>query len=94
MKLRAFCVRKFAWTQSRARAAIANIRGYATVVHPKEKISAVLEDEPDNRILECAVEAKAQFVVSGDSHLKTLKQFRDIQIVSPREFLDSFANLS
>src|SRR5208337_1109048 len=64
---------KFGWTPSRARDAIADIRGYATVVHPKEKIAAVVDDEPDNRILECAVEARAHIVVSGDCDLKTLK---------------------
>jgi putative PIN family toxin of toxin-antitoxin system len=85
--------RKFAWTPSRARDAMADIRGYATAVYPKEKIAAVVVDEPDNRILECAVEAKAHFVVSGDSHLRTLRQFRDILILSPRAFLDSFASL-
>jgi predicted nucleic acid-binding protein len=85
--------RKFGWTPSRARDAIADVLAYATVVYPKQKIAAVVNDEPDNRILECAVEAKAHFLVSGDSHLKALKQFRDILILSPRAFLDSFANL-
>lgn len=54
--------RKFGWTPGRARDAIADIRGYTTVVHPKEKIAAVVNDEADNRILECAVEAKAHFL--------------------------------
>ena len=54
---------------------------------------ALAAGEPDNHILECAVEAKAHFVVSGDSHLKTLRQFREILILGPRAFLDLFANL-
>ena len=47
------------------------------------------EDEPDNRILECALAARADTVVTGDRHLLKLKRFRDILIASPRQFLDA-----
>lgn len=45
------------------------------------------EDESDNRILECAVAAKAEIIVSGDRHLRDLGEFRGIRILSPAEFL-------
>ncbi|TKB67539.1 MAG: putative toxin-antitoxin system toxin component, PIN family [Nitrospira sp.] len=43
----------------------------ATIVRPSRNI-AVLNDAPDNRILECAVTAQADLIVTGDHHL--LKQ--------------------
>jgi uncharacterized protein len=44
----------------------------------------------DNRILECAVEAQAQVVVSGDHHLLALQKYKSIPIVTPREFIELF----
>ncbi len=54
-------------------------------------ITHIQEDEPDNRILECALSAEAEFVVSGDHHLQRLRTFRGIRIVNPRKFLDTKA---
>lgn len=44
-------------------------------------------DLKDNFILELAIESKADFIVTGDKDLLTLKSFRGIPIVKPREFL-------
>lgn len=52
------------------------------------KLTVIKDDPKDDKFLECAIEAKADFIVSGDHHLKDLKQFRYIKIVSPTEFLD------
>lgn len=60
----------------------------AEIVEPKEKFDAVKEDPDDNRILECAFERKADFIVSQDSHLLKLKEFQGIRIVSPDDFLE------
>ena len=51
----------------------------------------IADDEPDNRILECAVEAAAHVIISGDRHLRTLGAYRTIAILSPREFLDALS---
>ena len=45
--------------------------------------------EPDKRILECALAAGADTIVTGDHHLLKRKRFRDILIASPRQFLDA-----
>ncbi len=60
----------------------------AEIVEPKEKFDAVKEDPDDNIILECAVEGKADFIVSQDSHLLKLKEFQGIKIMTPDEFLE------
>lgn len=41
----------------------------------------------DDRILECAVQARAQVIVTGDKHLLTMKRFEQIPILRPEEFL-------
>ena len=47
----------------------------------------LLKDEPDNRILECAVAGQADLIVTGDRELLDLKQFQGIRIVSLRSYL-------
>ena len=49
---------------------------------------AVLADEPDNRILECALAAAARVVVTGDRAMLARGEFRDTRIVSPSAYLD------
>ena len=69
-------------------AILRGIRNISHFVSPGSKILVIKEDEADNRILECAVEAKAQYVVSGDEHhLLPLGEFEGIKILSPAEFL-------
>ena len=50
--------RKFRWTSPRVREAVRAIRSFALLVHPEESVNVVREDEPDNRILECALAAR------------------------------------
>ena len=57
------------------------------LIVPREKI-AVLDDEPDNRILECAVTGRADVIVTGDRAMLNLKKYTGIRILSLRQFLD------
>jgi len=50
-------------------------------------LNAVPRDPYDNAVLECALEGNAKFVVSGDTDLLELKNFRGIEIVRASEFL-------
>jgi uncharacterized protein len=83
-------IRKFEWSAKRARQAITTIKQFTHVVLPKETITIITEDEQDNRILECALEANAEVVITGDEHLRHLKTFQGIFIVSPGEFLKTY----
>jgi predicted nucleic acid-binding protein len=60
------------------------------LVAPRTAVKAVVDDPDDNRIVECALEAQAQVVVSGDHHLLALKKYRSISIVTPRQFVEVF----
>lgn len=59
----------------------------AEMVHPYRKLS-VLGDEPDNRILECAISGKAELIVTGDRAMLNLVKYDEIKIVSLKEYLD------
>lgn len=67
-------------------AALKQISRAATIVRPARTVS-VLEDVPDNRILECALSAQADLVVTGDHHLLALKVFEGIPLVRLADFL-------
>ena len=60
----------------------------ARMVFPTETFSVVDADPDDNRIIECAVAARAQFIVTGDGHLLRLGSCRGIQIVKVADFLN------
>jgi len=47
----------------------------------------VKKDPSDNKILECALEAKTSFIISGDKHLLEIRECKGIKIVTPKEFL-------
>jgi len=78
---------KFGYSEEEIRQRSERIISISTIIEPSEKFSVIKEDEPDNRILECAHEAKADFIISGDKHILSLKEFRDIKIVSAPEFI-------
>ncbi len=46
----------------------------------------IVEDREDNKILESAVEAEADYLVTSDNDLLKLKNHQDVQIVNPAEF--------
>jgi len=58
------------------------------IVKPDERVR-VFKDEPDNRILECAIFGKADLIVTGDKEILRLKKYRGIKIVSLRDYLES-----
>jgi putative PIN family toxin of toxin-antitoxin system len=58
------------------------------IVYPKKKLNVVKKDPKDNKILECALEAQASFIISGDKHLLEIKEYKGIKIISPKEFLN------
>lgn len=69
---------------------LALIVSYAVVVRSSVKVQVVKEDPDDNKILECAMASKADYIVSGDKHLLALGSFRGIKIISARQFMDLF----
>jgi uncharacterized protein len=78
---------KFALSPNEIDRIIRWIEGAAQIVYPDKEIKLVKRDDPDNRILECAVASSSQFLITGDKrHLLKLKHPFPFEIVSPADF--------
>jgi putative PIN family toxin of toxin-antitoxin system len=73
-------------TPARRQEFLAEVRSAAILVEVKTSVSAS-SDLKDNPVLACAVDASAQYLVTGDRHLLKLGTYQGIQIVIPSEFL-------
>jgi putative PIN family toxin of toxin-antitoxin system len=80
---------KFDWEDDRVSRAVAQMRRISAGVHePAERVDVIKEDPTDNRILECALAADAEFLVTGDKkHLLPLGSFRGVSIIGLRDFV-------
>lgn len=55
-----------------------------TILRPQQKVDILTERDPDdNNILECALEAKADLIITADRDLLSLNEFHDIKIMHP-----------
>lgn len=80
---------KFQLTKNEAEDRVRAIRRLAHLVEPTERVEVITAKDDDNRILECAIAAKADFLVTGDKeHLLPLESIKDTKIISPSEFLE------
>lgn len=78
--------RKFAYDREALSRVAVFLADLGDIVEPKQSLK-ILADEPDNRILECAVAAGADLIVTGDRAMLAEAEFRGIRIVSLREYL-------
>jgi len=64
------------------------IKEYSEIIEILGKIDIIKEDADDNKIIECAISANANYIITGDNHLLKLKEFRGIKIVNSKDFLE------
>lgn len=50
----------------------------------------ICRDPDDNKFIECAVDSKALYVVSGDKDLLDIKEFEGIQVITAKEFCEKY----
>ncbi len=79
---------KFSQEQEFIDEQITLILEYAQVINPENKVEIVKEDPDDNKIIECAMTAKAEYIITGDPHLTKLKEALGIKILKPAKFLE------
>ena len=72
-----------------------NIRRFFRLIFRKAIITKdiysterITEDQTDNKFLACALEKKADYIVSRDPHLRNIKHYHGIQIVGLKTFID------
>lgn len=75
------------WDDARVVAQLRLMVKVAEVVVPTITLQVIAEDPDDDRVLECAVAGRADLIVSGDRHLRKLRQYQHIPIVRPADFL-------
>jgi len=56
------------------------------LVNPGGRVN-ILRDEPDNRILDCAIYGKADFLVTADKEMLQLREHKGVKIISLKEYL-------
>jgi putative PIN family toxin of toxin-antitoxin system len=80
---------KFHFSKKEADARVRAIRTIAHLIHPTERTDVIVAKDDDNRILECALAAQAEFLITGDhAHLLPLGSYRQTRVVTPAQFLE------
>lgn len=64
-----------------------NYRNLVKIVEIYQVEKIVINDPDDDQVLACAISANADYIISGDQDLLTLKLYQNIPIVTPREFM-------
>ena len=80
--------RKFGWTEERSSQALRALGDAATVIDPRRLAEVIESGHADNRILDCVVEASADYLVTGDRrHLLPLEEYQGARILNAPRFL-------
>ncbi len=76
---------KFKWSPERLQQWQNDILSFTRLVQPTQQVDVISADPTDNRILECALAAEADYVVTGDKHLLRLLAFTKTSIIKPAD---------
>jgi len=79
----------FKLSEEEADRVVKAIQNVAEVVETQSQVR-VCRDEKDNKVLECAVDGRAEWIITGDAHLLELQSFKNVRIVTVAEFLRRF----
>ena len=80
--------KKFNLTEQGIAAYLSELRTVHQIIPGILHVNLVHADPDDDEIIACALEAGADYIITGDPHLLSLKQYRQIRIVTPRVFLE------
>jgi len=63
------------------------LKTLAEIIETYSQLKVIADPDDDNRVLECAVDGHAEFIVTGDTkHILPLKEYKGIKILRPSEF--------
>ncbi|MDP3724554.1 MAG: putative toxin-antitoxin system toxin component, PIN family [bacterium] len=83
--------KKFAWSSSDIQDVVQGVDVFAEVIATHSKLRVIKNDPSDNMVLECALDGRAEVIISGDKrHVLPLKRFRNIPILSPATFVRKY----
>ena len=79
-------IEKIHLTQSSVNDIVSYLRNQAEVVMPEELHESVCRDKDDINIIGTALSGNARFIITGDEDLLSLKKYKNVEILTPREF--------
>lgn len=80
---------KFKFSKSEINEFLDLILEVGSLVETEIEINIIEADPSDNKFLECAITADADYLVSRDPHVLKIKEFRGIKIMSPENFMEN-----
>ena len=84
---------KFRFSGEAARGVIKEIEALAEIVDPATVVSAVPEDPDDDRVIACALDGRAEYLITGDHHLLKIGVYSALSILNPDDFLTTLGTL-
>ncbi len=81
------------WSEEQIVRFLDALRELATMTPGRLQVEAVSDDPDDNIYLACGIEGEADYIVSGDAHLRRVALYQGIPIVSPIQFLAVLADV-
>lgn len=84
-------VRKYPKAAEEAEALLDFLRAFAVLASGIPEADAISPDRDDDFVLACALEEKADCIVSGDPHLLDLKTHKGISILTPKQFVERYS---
>jgi len=80
-------LRRFQLTIAEVEQVRRSVASFSEVVAITGRLRVVADDPDDDKVIECAVVGKADYIVTGDQHLLALGQYSGISIVKAAQFL-------
>jgi putative PIN family toxin of toxin-antitoxin system len=80
--------RKHGWGEVQVDDFLAGITSAVTLTPGTLSVQAILDDPTDDKYVACALEAGAEYIVSGDKHLIQLQSYQGVEIVTPAFFIE------
>ncbi len=82
--------KKFGFSPERVDIIIREIESITTMVNPAKKYSIVSHDSDDNIIIDCAMESRVEYIITGDNDLLCLNKYKSITIINPALFIEEY----
>lgn len=76
------------WSEERIETFLLRFLEVSLLTKGEIKVEVIKDDPEDNKFLSCALEGEADYIVTGDIHLKQLKEYKGVKILTPRSFLE------
>jgi putative PIN family toxin of toxin-antitoxin system len=82
-------IKKFGYDERTTDQFIGTFLKFVKIIIPQNKVEIIETKKDDNRILECALSARADYLITGDKkHILPLRKIGKIKIINPAEFIE------